>query len=440
MALPVQPTPTAGQRRPVSASMRRRAVAAAAIGNAIEWYDYTIYGFLAATIAVLFFPADDPAISMLATFAAFALSFIVRPIGGIIFGSLGDRLGRQKILAIVVILISASTAAMGLLPSHAAIGAWAPLLLVLLRILQGLSAGGEIGGATAFLAEYAPDDRRAFQVGWINMSALPGSFAAAGIVTTFLATLPDEAMLAWGWRVPFLIAAPLGLIGFYLRRKIEDTPEFLAIAEAGEISKNPLKETLVNNARPILICLGLATTHAVGFYTVLTYIPNYLALSHGYNKGGALLMAMVSLVVAVAAIPFTTRLADRFGRRPVIAAAAIGYAVLAYPIYFMLSTGSLASIIVAQILLGALFGTYAGAPFSAMIELFATRVRYTAFSIGYNVATAMFGGTAAMISTWLVSTTGMETSPAFYLIAAAIVSLVAVAFAPETARRPLRQE
>ncbi|MGW0163523.1 MFS transporter [Mycobacterium sp. NPDC003323] len=410
------------------------------MGNAIEWYDYTIYGYLAVILGTVFFPSSDPTTSLLAAFAAFALAFVVRPLGGMFFGSMGDRLGRQRTLAMVVVLISAATFAVGLLPGYAAIGVWAPILLVALRVIQGLSAGGEIGGATAFLAEYAPNERRGFQVGWINMSALPGCLLGAGLVTALMAGLPSESMESWGWRIPFLIAGPLGIAGLYLRLKIEDTPEFKAIAESGETTRNPLRETIVHNTTSITLCFGMATMHAVGFYLVLAYIPNFLSQAHGYDKGGALLSTMVALVVAIAVIPLTTKLSDRIGRRPVIAAACIGYLVFAYPIFWLMTIGGTAQIILAQAILGTLFGTYAGAPFAAMIEMFATRVRYTAFSVGYNLAIALFGGTAPMIAAWLVSRTGMATAPAFYVMVAAVVSLIAVAFTSETARLPLRKQ
>ncbi|MBN9800568.1 MFS transporter [Pseudonocardia sp. UM4_GMWB1] len=422
---------------PVTASTRRRAIVAASIGNAVEWYDYTVYGYLAATLGVIFFPSTDPTASILASFAAFALAFIVRPIGGIVFGSIGDRIGRQKTLAAVVILISVATFVTGLLPGYASIGVAAPVLLVLLRIIQGLSAGGEVGGAVVFLAEYAPAHRRGFQVGWVNMSALPGAFAGAVFVTVLSATLSQEEMVTWGWRVPFLLALPLGLIGLYLRLKVEDTPEFRALVAAGEHTGSPLRETVKGNVRGITLCLALTTMHAAGFYMVLTYIPTYLATVHNFERGSALVMMMIALGIAIAVIPITASLSDRIGRRPVVAAACIGYILLAYPIFVLMSSGDTGSVILSQVLLGLLFGTFSGAPFAAMIELFATRVRYTAFSIGYNISIALFGGTTPMISVWLVAITGIDVAPALILIAAGVVSLVAVSLIPETARLPL---
>lgn len=424
----------------VSQSVRRRAVAAAGVGNAIEWYDYTIYGYLAVTLGAVFFPSADPATSLLAAFAAFAVSFLIRPVGGILFGVIGDRVGRQRTLATVVVLISAATFAVGLLPSYAAIGFWAPVLLVALRIIQGLSAGGEVGGATAFLAEYAPDRSRGLQVGWLNISALPGCLAGALLVTVLTVNLSPGAMMSWGWRIPFLIAGPLGVVGLYLRLKIEDTPAFQKVLREGMVTRNPLRETITRNGRGIVLCGALTTMHAVGFYLMLAYIPNYLTTSHGYERGQALLSTVVAIVVAIVVIPLTSALSDRIGRRPVIASACIGYLLCAYPMFTLLSSGETRYIILAQIILGVLFGTYAGAPFSAMIELFATRVRYTAFSVGYNVAIAIFGGTAPMIAAWLVSTTDLAQAPAFYVMGAALIGLVAVFFISETSRIPLKTE
>ncbi|MGE0215840.1 MFS transporter [Mycolicibacterium sp.] len=426
-------------RPPVTAAVRRRAVAAAAVGNAIEWYDYTIYGYLAVILGAVFFPSDDPATSLLATFAAFALAFVIRPIGGMVFGSLGDRLGRQRTLATVVVLISAATFLVGVLPGYAVIGVWAPVLLVALRVVQGLSAGGEVGGATAFLAEYAPDRKRALQVAWLNMSAVPGCLAGALLVTVLMAALPPESMSSWGWRVPFLLAGPLGIAGLYLRLKIEDTPEFKALVAAGEVKRITLRQTISGNASRIVLCGAMAVTHVVGFYLLLAYIPNFLATTHGYARGGALMSTMVALVVALCVLPLTAALSDRVGRRPLMAAAGAGYLVFAYPIFMLLADGGVMQVVLAQALLGALFGTYAGAPFAAMIELFSTRVRYTAFSVGYNLSVALFGGTAPMIAAWLLTTTGVPTAPAFYVMFAAIVALSAAAVAPETARVPMNQ-
>jgi MHS family proline/betaine transporter-like MFS transporter len=213
-----------------------RAITGASIGNLVEWFDFAVYGYLATYIAANFFPSNNPTASLLSTFAVFAAAFFVRPLGGIFFGPLGDRIGRQRVLATVIILMSVATFAIGLLPTYATIGVLAPILLVVARLLQGFSAGGEFGGGATFLAEYSPDDRRGFLVSWLEFSTLIGFILGSGVVLVLNSSLGEDAMTAWGWRIPFLIAGPLGAVGLYIRLRLEDTPEFRALESTGEVS------------------------------------------------------------------------------------------------------------------------------------------------------------------------------------------------------------
>jgi MHS family proline/betaine transporter-like MFS transporter len=235
-----------GQVAPrVDQTTMRRAIAACAIGNATEWFDYTTYGFLAIILGGVFFPSENPTVSLLSSFAVFGAAFVARPLGGFFFGPLGDKFGRQRILATTILLMAGATFAAGLLPGYAAVGIWAPILLVFLRLLQGFSAGGEYGGASTFMAEFAPDDRRGFWTSWLEFGSLAGYFMGAGLATLLTVTLSDGVMSSWGWRIPFLIAGPLGVIGLYLRLKLQDTPVFTALEEAGEVEESPLRDTLV---------------------------------------------------------------------------------------------------------------------------------------------------------------------------------------------------
>ena len=264
------------------------------MGNCVEWFDFAVYGFLATYIGANFFPSDNPTASLLATFAVFGAAFFVRPLGGLVFGPIGDRLGRQRVLALVIILMSAASFAIGLLPTYATIGIWAPILLVFLRLLQGFSVGGEYGGAGSFVAEYSPDERRGYMVSWLMFSTLIGFLMGSVVVTALSALISEDAMSSWGWRIPFLIAGPLGIVGLYIRLRLEETPEFRALETTGEVAQAPLKEAFVENWRQILQVAGIAIIHNVGFYMVFTYMPTYFSTELGFGQTAS----FVSIVLA----------------------------------------------------------------------------------------------------------------------------------------------
>jgi MHS family proline/betaine transporter-like MFS transporter len=399
----------------------RRAIVGASIGNTVEWFDFATYNFLAVTLAVVFFPPGNPTAALLSTFAIFAAAFFVRPLGGLFFGPLGDKLGRQRVLATVIILMSLSTFVIGLLPSYATIGIWAPLLLVVARCVQGFSAGGEFGGASTFLAEYSPDERRGFLVSWLEFSTLIG-FIAGSILVLFLTTvLPDDAMTSWGWRIPFLLAGPLGIVGLYIRLRLEDTPEFKALEETGEVSQQ------------ILQVGGLVIIQNIGFYVVLSYMTTYFQDPLGFSPTAASLSTTITLLVGMVLIPPLGALSDRVGRKPLLLASCIGFAVLTYPLFLLLNTGNLFAAVVAHVALGALLAVFISTSIAALTELFPTRVRYGGFSIGYNFSVAIFGGSSPYLAQYLVSTTGNSLSPAFIVIGGEIATLLVVLTVKETA-------
>jgi MHS family proline/betaine transporter-like MFS transporter len=419
--------------------MIRRAIVGAAVGNAVEWFDFAVYGYLAATIGALFFPSNNPTASLLASFAVFGAAFFVRPLGGFVFGPMGDRIGRQRTLAFVIILMSVATFAMGLLPTYAAIGIWAPLLLVLLRLLQGFSAGGEFGGASTFLAEYSPDERRGYLVSWIEFSAVGGFLMGSATVLALTTGLGEEAMSSWGWRIPFLLAGPLGLVGLYIRLRLEDTPEFRALESTGEVSNSPLRETIVQNWKAILQVAGLVIIQNAGFYIVLVYMPTYFSNQLGFTNTGSSLSTVLTLLAAMALIPLLGALSDRVGRKPVLAASCVGFALLSYPLFLLMQQGNLVAAVLAHVALGVLLAIFLSTTIAALTELFPTRVRYGGFSIGYNISVAIFGGAAPFLATFLISVTGNPLSPAFYLIAGAVATFVTLLTITETSRTPLRK-
>ena len=428
-----------GQAAGVGGPALRKAVVAAAVGNGVEWFDFAVYGFLATYIGANFFPNEDPTISLLSTFAVFAAAFFARPLGGLFFGPLGDRIGRQKVLATVILIMSGSTFLIGLLPSYQQIGIFAPILLVVLRCLQGFSAGGEYGGGAAFLAEYAPDGRRGFIVSFLVWSVIIGFLLGSATATLLTSFIPEEAMTSWGWRIPFLLAGPLGLIGLYIRLRLEDTPDFRALEEAGEVAGSPLKETVAENWVPILQIAGLVVIHNVGFYTVFTYLPTYFSTELGFSTTASFASITIAGIVALILIPPLGALSDRVGRKPLLYASCILFALLTYPLFMLMNTGSLAAAILAHVILAVIEAVFVCTSLAAGAELFVTRVRYGGFSIGYNFSVAIFGGTAPYIATFLVSRTGNPLSPAYYVILAATLTFLTLLTMRETARSPLPQ-
>ncbi|HET7668129.1 MAG TPA: MFS transporter [Mycobacterium sp.] len=417
----------------------RRAVRGASIGNLVEWYDFAIYGFLATYIAKTFFPSGDDTAALLNTFAIFAAAFFMRPLGGFFFGPLGDRIGRQRVLALVILLMSGSTFLIALVPGYDVIGVAAPLILLLLRCLQGFSAGGEYGSGACYLAEYAPDKHRGFVVSFLVWSVVVGFLLGSLTVTGIEAALGDSGMDSYGWRIPFLIAGLLGVVGLYIRLRLGDTPDFEELREKGDVSTSPLKEAITTSWRPILQIAGLVVIHNVGFYVVFTFLPSYFTKTLGFTKTDAFVSIAVASLVAMVLIPPLGALSDRVGRKPLLIAGAVGFAVFAYPLFLLLNTGSLAAAITAHAALAAIESLFVSASLAAGAELFATRVRSSGYSIGYNISVAVFGGTAPYVATWLVARTGNEIAPAYYVIAAAIVTLLTLLTMRETAGRPLRQ-
>ena len=416
--------------------MLRRAVLGATLGNCVEWFDFGVYGYLATTLGAVFFPSDDPTASLLASFAVFAIAFIARPLGGAFFGSRGDRIGRQRTLAGVILLMSAATCAIGLLPGYASIGVAAPALLVVARLLQGLSVGGEFGGASTFLAEYAPRDRRGFFTSWVQASGLLGLVLSSSMVLLLRSNLSEDAMNAWGWRVPFLCAGPLGIVGLYLRLKLEDTPEFRALQRAGGVARAPVRETITRSYRPMLQAIGLTIFPNVAFYSVFTYLQTHMVRQLGFSPGAAGLSTTLTLLAAIALVPPLGLLSDRIGRKPLLVAGCAGYAVLSYPAFLLMNQGLFVVTTGTHIVLGVLLAVYSSAFVATLTELFPPRVRYTGFAIGHNLAAALFGGVAPFLATYLIAITGNALAPAYYLLAATVATLVTLTTIRETGQRP----
>lgn len=417
----------------------RRLLAGGVIGSLVEFYEFSVYAVLATTLAAVFFPSVDPTTALLSTLAVFAVAFFARPLGGFVWGAVGDRIGRKRTLALTVLLMSAATALMGLLPGYAAIGLAAPALLVLLRFVQGVSAGGEISGAVSFVAEHAPENRRGFFVGMISVGAVVGTLLGSLIPGVLLLTLTTEQMQAWGWRIPLLVALPLGLIGLYIRQKLDETPYFLALREEKARAANPVRAALAGREqrRLLLIAFFLVAANASSFYMIVGYLPSFATRSLELSGLQAFAPSVIALAACLVAEVGGAWLSDRVGRRTVLLTSLIGLLVLAYPSFLLITSGTFGLIACGLVLFGLLAGAYAAVINAALVELFPTRVRVSGHGITYNLSVALFGGSAPYLLTWLGGVTGSTMVGAYYVMILAVVSLPAVLALRETARKPL---
>ncbi|MEU7119734.1 glycine betaine/L-proline transporter ProP [Streptomyces zaomyceticus] len=426
----------------------RRAVKAASLGNAMEWFDFGIYAYLAVTLGHVFFPSGNDTVQLLSSFATFAVAFLVRPLGGMVFGPMGDRLGRKKVLALTMILMAVGTFAIGLIPSYASIGFWAPALLVLFRMLQGFSTGGEYGGASTFIAEYAPDRRRGYFGSFLEFGTLAGYVAAAGLVTALTTWLGSDTMEAWGWRVPFLVAGPLGLVGLYLRLRLDETPAFQKLenesaraSEAADTVETTAKGDLARIFREqwptLILCIALVGAYNITDYMLLSYMPTYLSDELGYSETHGLLILLAVMVLLMLIITQVGRLNDHFGRKPVLMAGMLGFLLLSLPAFLLIGRGGVAAITAGMLMLGLSLVCMLGTMSAALPALFPTDVRYGSLSVGYNLSASLFGGTTPLVITALIGATGSNLMPAYYAMGAALVGVIAVACMKETARQPL---
>ncbi|MFF4485417.1 MFS transporter [Streptomyces sp. NPDC001544] len=438
LSTPVQ-TSRAPKATVTEPALVKRAVKAAALGNAMEWFDFGVYSYIAVTLGKVFFPSGNATAQLLSTFGAFAAAFLVRPLGGLVFGPLGDRVGRQKVLAVTMIMMAAGTFAIGLIPSYSTIGVGAPLLLLAARLVQGFSTGGEYAGASTFIAEYAPDKKRGFFGSWLEFGTLAGYIGGAGLVTVMTALLSTHDLLTWGWRIPFLVAGPMGIIGLYLRLRLEETPAFAAEAEKAEASRPrvPLREMVAGQWKALLLCMGLVLVFNVTDYMLLSYMPSYLTSELKYDETHGLLVVLGVMALMMIVQPLAGALSDRVGRRPVIAAGCAGFLFLSIPALLLIRQGSLLAVGLGMGALGLLLVCFTAAMPSALPALFPTRVRYGSLSIGFNVSVSLFGGTTPLVVTALIGATGNMMMPAYYMMAAAVVGGFAVWRMTESAGRPL---
>ena len=425
----------------------RRATAAAAIGNVAEWYDFGIYSYLAgAVLSRVFFPDAGPWATVY-TLGAFAVAFVARPLGGLFFGPLGDRIGRTRVLSATVLLMATATVLLGLIPDHGAIGAAAPVLVLVMRLLQGFSAGGEYTGALTVIAEYAPDRRRGLFGSWLEFGTLAGYTLGAAVSAAVIGVLPDDALLAWGWRLPFMLALPLGVAGIYLRLRLEDTPAFRQLmARSPALATMPLRRALhilgVRHRRALVVAGGLVVAWNITNYVLTNYVPTYLTSTlaeHGGTGTGEATSTLLQVVVMVAMLLVITSLgslSDRIGRRPILFAGSLSLVVLGLPAVWLLRQGVLGQL-GGLVLLGASLVCFAAVAPSTLPAMFPTLVRYGGLALTVNVSISLFAGTAPTVIAAATTATGNLDWPGYYLVAAGVVGLVSVFFLTESAGRPL---
>ncbi|MFN3005754.1 MFS transporter [Mycolicibacterium wolinskyi] len=419
----------------------RKVIVASLIGTSLEWYDFFIYGTAAALVFnELFFPSFDPLVGTLLAFATYAVGFVARPLGGIVFGHYGDKIGRKNVLVATLLLMGIATMLVGLLPTHAAIGVWAPILLVLLRFLQGLGLGGEWGGAVLMTLESGDRTRRGLNASWPQVGVPIGLLLANGVLSLMGALTSDEAFMSWGWRVPFLLSGLLVVVGLWIRLTISESPLFTEVEETGAKSSAPIVEVLRRYPKHILLAIGARVGVDVAFYTfvlfVTTHIATYLELPEQYALNAVLIAAALQVV----AIPFFGHLSDRFGRRPVMLIGAIGAAVWVFAFFALLDTGQFGLIVLAVIVALILHASLYGPQASFIAEMFPTKVRYTGASMGYQLAGILGGALAPIISVALLDRFGTSIVVSVYAVAMLLITIICVFIAPETSKIDLHAE
>jgi MFS transporter, MHS family, proline/betaine transporter len=400
----------------------QKAILAASIGNLLEWYDFGVYAYLASLIATKFFPSADPTASLLAAFSAYGVGFLARPLGGVVIGRLGDTQGRKAALVLTIFLMAFGTVGLGLLPSYETIGIWAPMLLVALRIVQGVAAGGEWGTSTAFMIEWSPPARRGFFGSFQQVSTAGGSLLGSAIAAILTSLMSSSAMLDWGWRVPFILGAILLIVGIYLRQNVGETPAFEASRQAAA------QEAVISGAPLGALAFGFTIFWTVAYYTLLAWMPSFTQRFAGLTPSEALWSNTIGLIAMIIAVPIWGALSDKVGRRPILMASAISIGLLSWPLFLLMTkAGGLALVLPIQMMFGVLLALYSGAGPAAISEIFPTHLRSTWMSSGYSLAVAIFGGFAPFIATWLIQATGSPVSPTYlYLLPSAVISLLVI--------------
>jgi MHS family proline/betaine transporter-like MFS transporter len=414
----------------------RKVIAACMIGNALEWYDFALFGQFAVILSKLFFPQHDSYVGMVATYTIFATGFLMRPIGGIIFGYIGDRYGRKVSLVVSILMMALPTALIGVLPTYEQIGIWAPIILCLIRLIQGASIGGEFSGCIAFLVEYSPMNKRGL-IGSVSMISLVLGMLLGSVVAILVSKcMSVESFETWGWRVPFLIGIVIAIIGIYVRLGLRESPIYLKAKEKKSLSQKPVREIFNEYLSPLFIAIGLYLTVTVPFYSLTIFIQSYMSKYMGFSYNDALNINLMSLSILIITLPISAYFSDIYGRKRVLRYSAYGIILFIYPIIWLLHLGNFNMAIVSQAIFAILVGTYMGPIPAVLVELFPTRVRFTGVALSYNLSAALFGGTAPLVATWLVTNIRTD-SIAMYIILFVVLTLITLKYYKETYRKAL---
>lgn len=414
----------------------RKTVLAGAIGNVLEWYDFALFGYFAPILSVLFFPASDPALSLIATFSVFAVGFLARPLGALCFGYWGDTRGRRSALSWSVILMAIPTCLLGLLPTYAQIGLAAPIALTVLRFVQGFSVGGEFTGSVTFLIEHAARHERGYIGSWAGFSAQIGALLGSGVGAVASASFPQDILHDWGWRIPFLAGSLIALVGWYLRKNLPESPAFERLRQSGVVSSTPIRDFASQNRTPLFQVSGLVLLHGVGFYIFFVYLPTYVTKVSNLPMQAALTINTICMAVMAMLIPIMGKLADRVGPRWVLAAGAMSLALGTVPFFSWFSSGNVVFVAMAQLSVTVFVAAYMGPFFAVVAIIFPVAHRYTGLSISYNMASALFGGTAPLVATMVFERSGSPLAPGWYVSGCAVISLLVLMTIREEAQEP----
>ena len=422
----------------VSPQINKRSLIAGFSGNVLEWYDFTVYGFFATVIGSQFFPDEDKVVQLISAFGVFAAGYLMRPLGGIIFGHIGDRQGRKKALLISVLLMAIPTTLIGFLPNYESIGWYSALLLIILRLLQGLSVGGEFTGSISFLVEKAPKGKRGFFGSWSTFGVFGGMLLGSGLASIITAVLSTEQLHDFGWRIPFLFGAVIGVVGIYLRKGMGDDDHFDKMKKENKTTKTPLAEFWANYKMQALKIILLSWAFGVSVYLIFIFLPSYLHTFHNVKLDDALSAHTITLIALMLMIPLFGWVTDKIGRKTVLFISLIGFAVFSYPLFALMFENTFIAILMAMLVFAVFEAMFQAVMPALMTETFPTSVRYTGLSISYNFSMALFGGTTPLICTWLVKVSGGNVwMPAYYLIATCIIAIITAMFIPETYKKEL---
>lgn len=415
----------------------KKVVISGMLGNGLEWYDYALYGHMAFIISKLFFPAADDTTKLLATFGVFAVGFIFRPLGAVMFGYIGDRYGRRASLVIAILMMAIPTGCIGILPTYEQIGIMAPILLTLIRVFQGLSLGGEFSGSIAYIVEHAPPEKRGLAGSASIASLILGFLLGSFVSLLFSWALPQEDFETWGWRIPFLLGIAIGLVGLYMRSHCSESPAYCKARDEGHLSERPLREAFTRHPWEMLQAFAIYLTVTMPFYLLSIYLITFSEKELELTSTQALSINACAMFAMLLTNQLGAWLSDRRGRRKVLTGAALTLGVAIIPLFMLMGSGGFTSILLAQVVFGLILGMYLGPVPAVLVELFPTSVRYTGMAISYNAAAAMFGGTAPMVCVWLIAATGTHFAIPAYVMLCCTLSLIALKFFRERFREAL---